>query len=172
MDASLDAFRKCGMSTSEIEKVIVETYPAAVRLAGITHATTPSAGRFSIPFSVSLVLVKGDAGADKYCEKNVKDDVIQALAGKVQLAVSEKWAKLYPQERGASVTLFGKGGKSWSAEVALAKGEPENPASWEELTSKFFTNAGQLLSKARAEELAETILHLERSTVREMVGLL
>jgi 2-methylcitrate dehydratase PrpD len=172
MDAALDAFRKIDGKSAEIDRIRVETYPAAVRLAGIRHATTPSAGRFSIPFSVALALIKGDAGADKYCEKNVKDDVIQALAEKVELAVSEKWGKLYPQKRGASVTIFYKGGRSWSAEVGLAKGEPENPASWEEITHKFFTNAGQLLSKARAEELAETILHLERSTVRKMVGLL
>ena len=172
MDAALDAFRKSGMSIAEIDRITVETYPAAVRLAGITHATTPSAGRFSIPFSVALALVKGDAGADEYCEKNVEDDVIQALAGKVELAVSEKWDTLYPQKRGASVTLFNGQGQSWASEVDLAKGEPENRASWEELTSKFFTNAGQLLSKEQAEELAETILHLERSTVRKMVGLL
>jgi 2-methylcitrate dehydratase PrpD len=172
MDAALDAFRKIDGKSAEIDRIRVETYPAAVRLAGIRHATTPSAGRFSIPFSVALALIKGDAGADKYCEKNVKDDVIQALAEKVELAVSEKWGKLYPQKRGASVTIFYTGGRSWSAEVGLAKGEPENPASWEEITHKFFTNAGQLLSKARAEELAETILHLERSTVRKMVGLL
>ena len=113
-----------------------------MRLAGIRHATTPSAGRFSIPFSVALALVKGDAGADKYCEKNVKDDVIQALAEKVELAVSEKWDKLYPQKRGATVTLFDREGKSWSAEVDLAKGEPENPATWEEIYAEVFNQCG------------------------------
>ncbi|MCG6533262.1 MAG: MmgE/PrpD family protein [Syntrophales bacterium LBB04] len=172
MDAALDAFRKSSMSIGEIDKIIVETYPAAVRLAGITHATTPSAGRFSIPFSVALALVKGDAGADKYCEKNVKDDAIQALAEKVELAVSEKWDKLYPKRRGASVTLFNRQGESWRAEVDLAKGEPENPATWEEIYEKFLTNATLLISRQDSERLGKVISHLEESSLNDVTGLI
>jgi 2-methylcitrate dehydratase PrpD len=172
MDAALDAFRKSSMSIGEIDKIIVETYPAAVRLAGITHATTPSAGRFSIPFSVALALVKGDAGADKYCEKNVKDDVIQALAEKVELTVSEKWDKLYPKRRGASVTLFNRQGESWTAEVDLAKGEPENPATWEEIYEKFLTNATLLISREDSERLGTVISHLEESSLNDVTGLI
>jgi len=170
MDAAIEAFRKSGLNIADIDRIVVETYPAAVRLAGIAHATTPSAARFSIPFSVSLLLVKKDASADKYSSKNVKDKLIQALAEKIELVTSEKWAKVYPQKRGASVTISHREGKSWSAEVDLAKGEPENPASWEEITHKFFSNAGQLLSREEAEDLAETIFHLERGTVPEMVS--
>ena len=172
IDAAFEAFRKTDGKIEKIDRIIVETYPAAVRLAGIPHATTPSAGRFSIPFSVALALVKGDAGADKYCEKNVKDDAVQALAGKVELAVSEKWDKLYPQKRGASVTLFHREGKSWSEEVDLAKGEPENPASWEEIYEKFLTNAILLISREDAERLGTVISHLEESSLDDVTGLI
>jgi 2-methylcitrate dehydratase PrpD len=172
MDAALDAFRKSGRSIAEIDRIRVETYSAAVRLAGIRHATTPSAGRFSIPFSVALALVTGDAGADRYCEKNLKDDVIQALAEKVELAVSEKWDNLYPQKRGASVTLLNREGKGWSEEVGLAKGEPENPATWEEIYEKFLTNAILLISREDAERLGTVISHLEESSLDDVTGLI
>jgi 2-methylcitrate dehydratase PrpD len=172
MDAALDAFRKSGRSIAEIDRIRVETYSAAVRLAGIRHATTPSAGRFSIPFSVALALVTGDAGADRYCEKNLKDDVIQALAEKVELAVSEKWDNLYPQKRGASVTLLNREGKGWSEEVGLAKGEPENPATWEEIYEKFLTNAILLISREDAERLGTVISHLEESSLEDVTGLI
>ena len=172
IDAAFEAFRKSDGKIEDIDKIIVETYPAAVRLAGIPHATTPSAGRFSIPFSVALALVKHDAGADKYCEENVKDQTIQNLAGKVEMVASEKWEALYPHKRGATVTILNREGGSWSGEVDLAKGEPENPATGEEITGKFFTNATQLLSSEEAGEFAEGIIHLEEITVEEMVGLL
>jgi 2-methylcitrate dehydratase PrpD len=172
IDAAFEAFRKTDGKIEKIDRIIVETYPAAVRLAGIRHATTPSAGRFSIPFSVALALVKGDAGADKYCEKNVTDEVIQALSGKVELAVSEKWDKLYPQKRGASVTLLNRQGESWSAEVDLAKGEPENPATWEEIYEKFLTNAILLISREDAERLGTVISHLEESSLDDVTGLI
>jgi 2-methylcitrate dehydratase PrpD len=172
LDAAFEAFRKSDRKIEEIEKIIVETYPAAVRLAGIPHATTPSAGRFSIAFSVALALVKGDAGADKYCEDNIRDRSIQDLAGKVELVSSEKWEALYPQKRGATVTIVNRSGGSVSSEVNLAKGEPENPASWDEITRKFFANATQLLSREEAEQLADGIIRLEEITVEEMVGFL
>lgn len=172
IDAAFEAFKKGNGKVEEIDRIVVETYPAAVRLAGIPHATTPSAGRFSIPFSVALALVKRDAGADKYCEENIKDRTIQALASRVELVSSERWEAVYPQKRGATVKIVDRSGRSVSAEVDLAKGEPENPASWEEINRKFFANATQLLSREVAGQLAERIVHLEEISVEEMVGLL
>jgi 2-methylcitrate dehydratase PrpD len=172
IDAAFEAFRKGEGKVGDIDKIIVETYPAAVRLAGIPRATTPSAGRFSIPFSVALALVKQDAGADKYCEENIRDQAIQNLASKVELVASEKWEAVYPHKRGATVTIVDRKGQSRSADVELAKGEPENPASWDEITRKFFANATRVLSREGAGELADRITHLEEITVEEMVGLL
>ena len=68
--------------------------------------------------------------------------------------------------------IVDRSGRSVSAEVDLAKGEPENPASWEEINRKFFANATQLLSREVAGQLAERIVHLEEISVEEMVGLL
>ena len=172
IDAAFEAFRSREGKIGDIDRIIVETYPAAVRLAGIPHATTPSAGRFSIPFSVALALVKQDAGADQYCEENIRDLAIQNLATKVELVASEKWEAVYPYKRGATVTIVDKNGQSRSANVELAKGEPENPAGWDEITRKFFVNAEQLLSRDKAGELAERIAHLERITIEDMADLL
>jgi len=172
MDAALLAFANSQMDVSAIEKIVVETYPVAVRLAGIAQATSPSAGRFSIPFSVALALIKGDAGADKYSEENIVDRTILDLAGKVQLSVSKKWEKVYPKKRGATVYITGSHGKKWSAEVDLAKGEPENPASWEEIYRKFYNNAMLLISERGTEDLGQTIMELENTSIDDLVGYL
>ena len=161
IDSTLKAFEISGISLSEIREIRIETYPAAVRLAGIVRPTTPSAGRFSIPFSVALVLVKGDAGADKYSEKNIIDQEIIALSDKVRLSASKKWEALYPKKRGSTTTIISKDGRSWVAEVDLAKGEPENPANFEEVFNKFRTNAGNMLSSKETEKLGEMIMDLE-----------
>jgi len=170
IDAAFQAFRKSGVKIEEINNIIVETYSAAVRLAGIPHATTPSAGRFSIPFSVALALVKQDAGADTYCEKNVRDQTIQDLASKVELVAGEKWEALYPQKRGATVTIIEKSGRSLSAVVELAKGEPENPASWEELQQKFRSNVSLLMSSGECVALTNLVKNLENISLAEFVA--
>ena len=172
IDAVLKAFSESHIGAGEIEKISIETYPAAIRFAGITNATTPSAGRFSIPFSVALALIKQGAGADKYSEENVRDQAIQSLAGKVHLSVGSKWEKLYPEKRGATVSITDKVNKMWSAEVELAKGEPENPASWEEIYTKFHTNATLLISEKDAKKLGDTIMNLEHSSLGELLELI
>ena len=105
IDAVFEALKGQSVEPEEITKVSVETYSAAVRLAGIREATTPSAARFSIPFSVAIAIAKRDAGPDQYCEEAVRDRSIQALAQKVEMAVSDKWETAYPQKRGATVTI-------------------------------------------------------------------
>ena len=169
IDATLKAFAESHIDATRIKRVSIETYPAAIRLAGITNATTPSAGRFSISFSVALALIKQDAGADQYTEENVRDQSIQALAEKVHLSVGSKWEKLYPEKSGATVSIIDKVNKTWSAEVELAKGEPENPASWEEIYNKFYNNASLLISEKDAKKLGDTIMNLEHSSLGEVL---
>ncbi len=172
IDAALAISRKNQIDPSEIAKIRVETYPAAIRLAGITEVTTPSAARFSIPFSVALALTKGDAGADKYVEENIRDEKIQRLSKKVELAVGRRWEESYPNQRGATVRLYDHQAKEWISEVELAKGEPENPASLEEIYRKFYTNASLLLSEEQTTKLGNVISELENISLAELTQLI
>lgn len=171
IDAVLEIQKREGIEPDEIKAITVETYPAAVRLAGMTEVTSPSAGRFSIPFSVALALIKKDAGATQYTEENIQDRQIQGLAGKVRLLASSKWEQAYPQKRGATVHIVCNDGKELNAEIDLAKGEPENPASWEEIYKKFYTNARLLLSEENVVRLGDTIMDLENQPLQAMVDL-
>ena len=121
---------------------------------------------------MALALIKQDAGADKYSDENVKDQTIQALAEKVVLSVESKWERLYPEKRGATVSITDANNKTWSAEVELAKGEPENPASWEEIYNKFKVNATLLISEKDADKLGNTIMKLEHSSLDELFSLI
>jgi 2-methylcitrate dehydratase PrpD len=172
MDAALMILQREKIPLSQIHEIIVETYPAAVRLAGIRRATTPSAGRFSIPFSVALVMKEKSAGADKYSDRTIGDEAIQGLAQKVKLLGSAKWEEVYPVKRGATVTIVDAKGREFAAELDLAKGEPENPASWDEVYEKFRSNAGLLLSPAEVESLGNAIADLENRSIEAIVGMI
>jgi 2-methylcitrate dehydratase PrpD len=172
IDAALQANEDAGIDIEDIRKINVETYPAAVRLAGIVHPTTASAARFSIPFSVALAITKKDAGADKYTEEAVGDEKIQGLASKVNLAATSEWEEVYPIKRGATLTITDKNNASWSVKVGLAKGEPERPAKWEEIYKKFIGNATQIISEKEAEMLGNKIMKLEASFLNDVVMLL
>jgi 2-methylcitrate dehydratase PrpD len=172
IDAAFHALKSSKTDPSKIIKISVETYPAAIRLAGITEVTTPSAARFSIPFSLALALIKKDAGADKYSEENIRDENIQRLAKVVELSVGTKWEKLYPEKRGATVRIMDDDNKQWCAEVELPKGEPENPASWDEIYNKFHTNATLVLSEQEVQNLGDIITELEQRSMEEFTKLI
>jgi 2-methylcitrate dehydratase PrpD len=172
IDAALEILKNSELDPSNINKILIETYPAAVRLAGIQGATTPSGARFSIPFSVALALIRKDAGADKYTDENIRDENIQKLSKKVELSVGKKWESLYPNKRGATVRIIDKQGQEWCSEVELAKGEPENPASWDDIYSKFYRNATLLIAEEDARKLGEVVKQLEIYPLEELMRLL
>ena len=172
LDAALSLRSQSGLDLNEIRQITVRTYPAAIRLAGIARPTTPSAARFSIPFSVALALTLGDAGANKYTNRNVEDQAIQGLAERVVLEEGDKWARLYPNKRGATLTITDARGRTETAEVDLARGEPENQASWEELYDKFIANATLLVTEEEASRLGDIIAGLEEGSVNDLTALI
>jgi len=172
IDAALAGYHSSKIAPEEISKISIETYPVALKLCSVAHPSTPSSARFSIPFSVALALIKNDAGADKYSDENIRDARIQSLAGKVQLSKGGKWEKFYPEKRGATVSITSAKGEITSAEVGLAKGEPDNPASWEDIYNKFCANATLLISEDDAEMLGDIIMNLENVSLGEFVQLI
>ena len=56
--------------------------------------------------------------------------------------------------------------------MELAKGEPENPASWEDISNKFHTNATLLISEDDAKILGNAIMNLENISIDEFTKLL
>ena len=172
IDAALKAQRDGEVDIAKIREISVETYPAALRLAGIEHPTTTSAARFSIPFSVALALIKRDASAVEYSEENIRDKGIQSLASKVRLLTSGEWERLYPDKRGATVTITDAENRAWSAEVDLAKGEPENPGSEADIYNKFLINATLLRSDKLAKLLGDSIVSLEKTSLDEFIKLI
>jgi 2-methylcitrate dehydratase PrpD len=169
VDAALEICKKNALSAKEIEQIKIGTYPVAIQFCGnIVHPETVSAAKFSIPCSVAMAITFGDLFNDKYVEKNIENEEIKALASRIKASSQEEWARAYPDQRGATVRIKTCSGQSYSQSVGLAKGEPENPATLEDLKEKFRTNAAQVLSPKRTENLMESIMDLDHSRVSDM----
>jgi len=65
-------------------------------------------------------------------------------------------------------------GKIYSEEVIYAKGDPQNPLSWEEILQKFnIVVPSSLVSKAKKKKMIGTIQHLEElGDIKEFTKLL
>ena len=173
IDAALEILRKNSIAPQDIARIEIETYPVAIQFCGHTvHPETVSAAKFSIPFSVAMAILLGDLSTDKFTEANIRDERIKSLADRVKVSPGKDWGVVYPDKRGASVTLKTVSGQSYFTSIHLAKGEPETPASLEELMEKFHTNATQVLTKEKVKRLGENIMNLENLSVSHITSFL
>jgi 2-methylcitrate dehydratase PrpD len=168
LDAVSEIMKGNEIDIDEIEKIDVHTYSVAHQLTGHNReAKTELAAKFSLPVSVGLMLLYGKAGIDEYSPKRMENPAIHNLAKKVNVVVDKKRDDVYPKERSARVRIEAKG-MSYAHEVVISRGEPENPASDDELKEKFFPNAARLLPAEKVADLYEMIRDLENISVRQL----
>ena len=69
-------------------------------------------------------------------------------------------SRRFPAERWARVRITLKGGRVLSSEPAVARGNPQNPLSDEEIVEKFRANAEPVLGRDRASRIEICIASL------------
>jgi len=154
---------------NEIESIDVSTYSVAYRLTGKTRkAATELAAKFSLPISTALMIVYGKAGVDQYSLTNINKPLVQHIADKVKIQTDEARDKVYPKKRGSTVRVT-TDKNTYIHEVDIARGEPENPWTDDEISRKFHSNAAKMLSKNQASDLYRRIFDLEQISVRELM---
>jgi len=161
IDAVLKIKTDHGIRFEDIDSIKIDTYPVAISFCGTKALPeSPAAAKFNLSFSAALAAYFGDAGMNRFCEETIQNRDIQHLAGRITAAASDRWSGIYPEQRGASIALDTRDGRRLSVEVALPKGEPENPASTEDLLIKFRSNTSRMPEKS-CEELISVIMDLE-----------
>ena len=171
-DGVLAVMKDNHLAFADIESVDVATYPVAVSFCGATGMPDTAEGaKFSIKYSVAMAAYYGDVGEDRYVPSVVTNADIQGLASRITSRLDDGWAKAYPSQRGASMVITSKAGAVHKIDVPLAKGEPENPASDEDIIAKFRHNA-----EGQEPQLVEAILSLllsfEKHSVSELAALM
>jgi 2-methylcitrate dehydratase PrpD len=171
-DAVLEICNKEGLGVENIEAIEIATFPYAIKLCGgIVHPDSPFAAKFSIPCCIAMAILFGGISVDKFTDESIHNKDVKALASKVKLSVDEQWASSFPEKKGATVTIRTHSGRFYSSSVPLPKGEPENPATLEELMEKFFANSSQVLSADKSRKLGEHIMGIEKLKVHHLAGL-
>jgi 2-methylcitrate dehydratase PrpD len=172
IDGLLDIMRDEHLSHLDIKSLKVTTYPVALSFCGATTPPDSAEGaKFNLPFSCAMAAVFGDAGEDRYSIATIQNETILALSERVTFEANERWASTYPRERGATIVLETFAGDTFSVDIPLSKGEPENPATDEDFVRKFKHNTSSQAHELSAQ-LLKTTLDLERHTVCDLTHLL
>lgn len=118
-------------------------------------------GQFSMPFVAAVALREGAMQWDHYA-RHLSDPKTLALCRRIKTVVDPQAEAEFPQQMSAIVRLRTHE-DALEKFVRVAKGEPENFVTAEELRSKFDGLVAPYLSERRRDELARALLGLEQA---------
>lgn len=145
IDAAIDITNNHNFNPDNIKDITIETYKIAASHDNY-HPETLEGIRQSLPVSIAIALEEGSLTVEDMSSfenltsedgpNNHLNNKIIKTAGKVQIKLDKQKYNLYPHKRSSNVTIK-CGNNIFSERVELAKGEPENPFSKDELLKKF-----------------------------------
>lgn len=162
IEAALRIKSRNKIAAENIHSIKVITYRLGVeghehnQIAGICSA------KMSTPFSVAVALCKGKAGIDEFTLEAIADPGIISLSQKVTVYADDYLSALVPNQRPAIVEIVTTNNQKLTERVDLAKGEPENPLTEDEIKEKFVSLAlFAKKSKHTAGKIIECVWNVE-----------
>ncbi len=165
-DLAVEFFHE-GIDPKSIAKVVVTTCtPFVERLCNPPEAKyTPMNhvdAQFSLPYVVGVGLLKGQLGVEQFEEATYRDPELLDFLKKIECTSDEESDALYLKAYPARVTIHYHDGSTRSKYVSFPKGDPENPASFAELTEKFTLLTKDFLTEEQIKAVTDIVFHLEK----------
>lgn len=123
---------------------------------------TSYAAQFSLPYNIACGLLRGRFTLDELEEPTLSDPEILDLASKFSYQIDPRTE--YPKYYSGEVVVKLHNGIELRHREHVNRGAADHPVTAPEIQAKFMDNAQRVMPKARAEALADDILHLERVT--------
>jgi 2-methylcitrate dehydratase PrpD len=165
LDAAAQALAETPVQIDDIEEIVALTTEAGVSLvleplADKHRPRTEYEAKFSLPYSIASLLVRGHVDVSTYTDEAITDPDVLAVAAKVRYEVKDY--DTFPRAFPGGVRIHTRDGRTLEAELPYQRGGPENPMTAEEIREKFRTNAGLALVPRDAEALEEAVMTLDR----------
>jgi 2-methylcitrate dehydratase PrpD len=162
VEAVRELRRVPGFDVERIREVHIYSFHEATRLHKVHPATTEEA-QYSLPFSVASALLDGVVTAQAIAEtdEGLQQPQRRALAGMIRMHEHSDYSALFPAERWAHARLVMDDGSVLSSQPAIARGNPENPLSVDELIEKFHSLSAPLLPAVVREQIQQQTLNLQ-----------
>lgn len=137
MDCVHTLMNKHSIDSTEIEKILIETYQTVLDITDNPKPRSIYAAKFSVQFCVSLIALKGSAFLQDFNERTLNNSEIREMMNKVRVASTKEFTDAYPEQWGAKVTIVLRNKESYRFATEFPKGDPENPASKKQMVEKF-----------------------------------
>jgi 2-methylcitrate dehydratase PrpD len=162
IDAILAIMRENDLHSGQIQRIEVSVLEAGWGIVADPRDKkyNPESvvdAQFSMPFGAAVAAIDGAAGLDQFTLEKTRSPKIRELMGKVALVKDARIEETFPKEWPARVVILLDNGQHYEKFIRYPKGDPENPLTWHEMTAKFRSLAGAVLSAERCDEIIEAI---------------
>ena len=169
IDAALDLKREATIAPDNIVEVECQTSSGLPHVLIYSYPKTALEGKFSLEFCVAIALIDGEASLKQFTDEKVKNSTVQELIKKIKY--------VHPPEMGSGLVDLGgelvvklRDGRIYSRKVDMAKGNPQNPLSRDELIHKYRDCVRLSLSPEDTNKSLDLLLNLE--SIRDIAELM
>ena len=164
MDCALRIKQKHSPHPDQIMEVICRTAEGPVHrlwepLANKQKPVSSYGAKFSLPYSIAVMLIRGRAGLEEFSESAIRDHELLDLAAKVRYEVDPKID--YPRHFEGHVQVKMQDGRVFTEDQLHPRGGYEDPLPPEEVEAKFRANARLALAEDDMEEIIRMVQQLE-----------
>lgn len=159
-DVILSLVREHKIVSDQIREIRVKV-DSVTMITEIHHPVNGIQAQFSIPFSIAVAILDGNASLYQFTDGKVNDPRIRELMGRVSVELDKDLDKDYPHKRGSHGEIVLKDGRRLVSSIDIARGEPESPLTFQEIEEKFILLTRDVLGK-RAEEVCGLVMGMER----------
>ena len=170
MDCALRIKQKYSPAPEKIAEILCRTAEGPVHrlwepLADKQKPISSYGAKFSLPYSVAVMIVRGRAGLDEFTEGAIRDPATLDLARKVRYELDATID--YPRHFSGHVKVFMQDGTVLEENQPHPRGGFEDPLAPAEIEEKFRANAKLALPIAKAEAVLGAVKRLEElSSIR------
>lgn len=162
IDAIMQLQKEYGITPEDVDRIEVETYEVAVKQCGLTNKpqNVPEA-QFCIPYGVAVTLYDKSAAMEQFTAKRIRDERVLELASKVKVYSSPRFSEQYPENWGCELTVWTRMAKKYPKHIVNAKGDHDNPLSFNDLVGKFKGSASGIIREEKQDIIIKTIMQAE-----------
>jgi 2-methylcitrate dehydratase PrpD len=165
MDCALKLKQKYNPAPERIREVVCRTAEGPVHrlwepLADKQRPVSSYGAKFSLPYSIAVMLARGRAGLAEFTDAAIQDPEVLNLAAKVRYVLDPSID--YPRHFSGHVQIFLTDGTLLEENQPHPRGGYEDPLPPGEVAEKFRANARLALPESGVEKILDSVSRLEQ----------
>lgn len=153
-----------GFEPGQIEEIKIQTTTRGADILSDPSKYKPDTKEtadHSLPYVVAVAAADGHVLPESFEQDKLFDPMIRQLLPRITVIADKEIDNLFPDVKRARVIITLNDGSSYETQTDIAKGDPQNPLTDDELVAKFKANAADLLDEHKIDLIVEKTFNLE-----------